>query len=213
MHRDDRFNLQSIKRGFSNWPITSATYLSSPPTPPSEIMTTGKIHLSAHWPRYQYCAPYPARMRVLSRVAVHRRKNERRDKSSGSRSHDRASGKIQGGTSVSVKFTTNIFLPPPPENRVEFTCRVSAAEHAPCGREWREEDARGARIYLCATHPRVRNIERNNPPRSYSSAKQIPPLQDPIYSCKLRGELRQSPRNSIRDGLFRLISRRNFGFV
>lgn len=211
MHRVDRFNLQSIKRGFNNWPITLATYLSSPPTPPSEIMTTGKIHLSAHC--YQYCAPYPARMRVLSRVAMHRRKNERRDKSSGSRSHDRASVKIQGGTSVSVKFTTNIFLlPPKTGSNLHVASPPPNTRLAAASSERKTREGRG---YISVPHTRVSAILSETTPK-----KLLVREADPAASRShlfLQAARRDPPisqkRNSTRDGLFGLISRRNFGFV
>ena len=129
---------------FGNWPITSATYVSPLP----EIMTTGKIHLSARWSRYQYYAPYPAKMRVLSRRArdASRKKNERRDKSSGSRK--RTSRKIQARPSRWNLLPIFFFLRP--ENGVESTCRVSTVERAP--REVRQ----GADIslYYAITRPR-----------------------------------------------------------
>lgn len=123
-------------------------------------MTTGKIHLSARWPRYQYCAPYPARARLLSRARCIAEKMSEWINHPDNAS-ERASEKIQGGTSVSVKFTTNIFLPPPRKQGRIYVSRLRRCTRAsqPQG----ERNA-GARIYLCAAQRRVHNIERNNPP-------------------------------------------------
>lgn len=102
-------------------------------------------------------AVHPGRMRVLSR-AVHRRKNEWRDKSSAWREREDT-----GWARPSRWNLLPIFFFLRPENRVESTCRVSAAEHAP------RQPRGGAWIYLCVPHTprrtpaRVRNIERNNP--------------------------------------------------
>lgn len=98
---------------------------------------------------------------IVRRARVHRWKNERLDKSSGWR--EGASEKIQGGTSVSVKFTTNIFLPPPRKRGRIYVSRLRRRTRAsqPQGRR---KLRRSAYISLCHTPARVHNIERNNPP-------------------------------------------------
>lgn len=143
--------------------------------------------------------------------AGHRRKNERRDKSSGWRA--RACDREDTGRHVRLgENLLPIFFFLRPENGIEFTCRVSAAEFQAARREKR------AGIYLCATHaaarPRVRNIERNNPAES-SPAKRIP-FQDPIYSRTAKNPLEEkSPTSGTPPKQFIqvYIVARNFGAV
>ena len=173
---------------FGNWPITSATYVSPLP----EIMTTGKIHLSARWSRYQYYAPYPAKMRVLSRRA----RDASRKKMSDEINHpDRASeragryrhvrlGEIyyQYFSFSALKTGSNLRVASPPSN-------------ARLGKYAR------ARIYLCTTpsHARVHNIERNNPWILAADS-----IQSFIYIPVLRRKICQSPRSeTLRNSLFR----------
>lgn len=92
------------------------------PSPP-EIMTTGKIH------RHVGHAINTARCIWRKPCGFYRASCARYivEKMSGEINHPddaRASEKIQGSTSVSVKFTTNIFLPPPTKTEPNYVSRL-----------------------------------------------------------------------------------------